>query len=372
MAFDNVEVGQQVEGTSAPIGMTSFEDVQEITEKVEAATKAEKTEANKEVAKVAEKIAEKVAKKLDKDVEDPAVTADPPVEGDVVKAKPITAYDHEGKAVELNPDLEIEVKVDGKIEKMKLSDVRNEISGKTNWDRKNNEFHKEKKGFQDQVKFVNEQVDNILKMAIEKPEAALFELARLAGKSPTEYAQMLAGTMEGAARWSEMSQAEQKAMMLEAENTGFKADMERRKKIEDSSRQEIIRNESINALANELKLEENEIQGLVQDIQKHTDIAQPNAEHIYTAWLYKNTHEAFNLIAPESLKANPSLYNETANILLSNGIRNREDIESIIKQAYGDEDSARKVGRKVASQAPKTAIATTQSKKQEIVSFDEI
>lgn len=373
MSFDNVEVGQQVDGNSAPIGITSFDEVQDVVEKVEAATKAEKTEANKEVAKVAEKVAEKVAKKLADEGKADEVKDEPQVEGEPVKAKPITAYDSEGKSVELNPDLEIEVKVDGKVEKFKLADIRNEISGKTNWDRKNNELHREKKTFQDQVKFVNEQVDNILKMSQEKPEMALFELARLAGKSPEEYAKMIAGTMEGAARWSDMSAAEQKALLLEAENNSFKHDVERRKKIEESSKQEAARSEQIMALANELKLEENEVNGFVEDIQKHTDIAQPNAEHIYTAWLFKNTMKAFDAIAPEALKANPSLFNETAGILLSNGIRNKEDIESIIRQAYGDEDSARKVGRKVTSQASKTASATTQSKQsKEVVSFDEI
>ena len=95
MSFDNVEVGQQVDGNSAPIGITSFDEVQDVVEKVEAATKAEKTEANKEVAKVAEKVAEKVAKKL-ADEEKPEVKDEPQVDekGEAIKAKPITAYDY--------------------------------------------------------------------------------------------------------------------------------------------------------------------------------------------------------------------------------------------------------------------------------------
>lgn len=377
MSFDNVEVGQQADSqASAPIGITSFDEVSEVVEKVEEAAKAEKTEANKEVAKVAEKVAEKVAKKLEEGKEGDEPKADDAKEGDqqaAPKAKPIVAYGQDGKPVELDADLEIEFKVDGKTEKLKLAEVRNQISGKVNWDRKNNEFFQTKKKFEEQVSFVNQQVDAILKLANEKPEAALFELARLAGKSPEEYAKMIAGTMEGANRWSEMTDLERKAAMVEAENVAYRNHAQRQKEEAERIKAEQQRAESINSLATELELTEDDISGLTEDIRTHAQIAQPTAEHLYTAWLFKNTSEAFQAVAPEALKVNPGLFNEAAQILLSNGIRNKADIVQIIQQAYGsEEDSARKVGRKVASQAPKTASAAAPSKGRELVSFDDV
>lgn len=372
MSFENMDVGSGSESASAPVGQISFDDVESIVEKVDAEEKAEAKADKQEVAKVAEKVAEKVAKKLEeKDATAEATDAAPQTQ-ESPKAKPIKAFEGE-KEVELNPDLEIEYKVDGKIEKMKLADVRNEISGKTNWDRKNNEFFQQKKRFEDQVKFVNEQVDGILKMAQEKPEAALFELARLAGKSPEEYAKMLSGTMEGASRWSDMSDSERRAVMAEAENVGYKAEAERRKNMEERVKAEEARAASINSLAKELELSDDDISGLASDIQTHAKIATPSAEHIYAAWVFKNTMEAFNSHAADTLKANPELFGEVSQVMLSNGIRSKQDIEQIIKQAYGEEDSARKVGKKIASQAPKTASAATGSqKKAEVVSFDDI
>jgi len=375
MSFENLDVGNAPDTASAPVGQVSFDDVETIVEKVEAQEKAEAKAEKQEVSKVAEKVAEKVAKKLDdtkpenkadESDRDAAPSQDSP------KAKPIKAYEGD-KEIDLNPDLEIEYKVDGKIEKMKLAEIRNEISGKTNWDRKNNEFFQQKKKFDDQVKYVNEQVDSILKMAQEKPEAALFELARLAGKSPEEYAKMLSGTMEGASRWSDMSESERRAVMAEAENFGYKAEAERRKNMEERARADEQRVSSINSLAKELELSDDDINGFANDIQKHAQIATPTAEHIYSAWVFKNTLEAFKQHAADSIQTNPQLFNEASQVILSNGIRNKSDIESIIKQAYGEEDSARKVGRKVASQAPKTASAATSSqKKAEVVSFDDI
>jgi predicted Fe-S protein YdhL (DUF1289 family) len=372
MSFENMDVGSGSETASAPLGQISFDDIEHVVEKVEAEEKAEAKAEKQEISKVAEKVAEKVAKKLDEKDEASIQDAAPSTSQDGQKPKPVKAYDGD-KEVDLNPDLEIEYKVDGKIEKMKLADVRNEISGKTNWDRKNNDFFQQKKRFEDQVKYVNEQVDSILKMAQEKPEAALFELARLAGKSPEEYSKMLAGTMEGATRWQDMSDAERRAVMAEAENVGHRSEIERRKNMEERAKSEEARTSSINSLAKELELSDDDISGFASDIQKHAQIANPSAEHIYTAWVFKNTMEAFNSHASDALKANPSLFGEASQVLLSNGIRNKADIEQIIKQAYGEEDSARKVGKKISSQAPKTASAATSSqKKLEVVSFDDI
>lgn len=374
MSFENVEVGVG-EAVSAPVGQVSFDEVEQVAEKIEAEAKAEKAEAKAEVAKAAEKIADKVAKKLG-DGEKPE--GEPTKEGETPAAptsqhKPLKAFDPEGKPVELNPDLELEYRVDGKVEKMKLAEVRNHISGKVNWDRKNNELFNQRKKFEEQVSFVNTQVDRIMKMAQEKPEAALFELARLAGKSPDEYAKMLAGSIEGAHRWSDMSELERKAAMTEAENFAYRQDMERRREVEAADKAEQERLNSINTLATELELTENDIQGLSEDLRQHAKIDRPTGEHLVTAWIYKNTAEAFKAIAPEALQQDPSLFDQTAQVLLSNGIRRKEEIEAVIRQAYGEEDSARKVGRKVSSQTPKTASATTsQGKSKEIVSFDDI
>lgn len=372
--FENVDVGSG-ETTSAPLGQVSFEQVEEVAEKIAADEKAEAKAEKAEVSKVAKEVAEKVAKKLD-EAEKPAdgePVADVANNATTQQHKTLKAFDPEGKAVELNPDLELEYRVDGKVEKMKLAEVRNHLSGKVNWDRKNNELFNQRKKFEEQVSFVNTQVDKIMKMAQEKPEAALFELARLAGKSPDEYAKMLAGSIEGANRWSEMSDLERKAAMTEAENFAYRQEMEQRKAAEESQRAEQERLNSINALATDLELTENDIQELTEDLRKHAQIAQPSGEHLATAWVYKNVAAAFQSIAPQALQQDPSLFDQTANVLLSNGIRGKAEIEEVIRQAYGEEDSARKVGRKVTSQTPKTASATTsQGKAKEVVSFDEI
>lgn len=368
MSFENMDVGTGAP-ESAAVGQTSFDEVSAVVEKVEADAKAEAKAEKSEVAKIASEVAKKIGATADskEPVAEPLQAAAP--------AKLVKAY-HGGKEIEIDQDAEFDVKIDGKVERMKLADIRNQVSGKVNWDRKNNELHQSKKQFEDQVKFVNSQVDNILQLAQTKPEAALFELARLAGKSPQEYAKMLSGSMEGAQRWSDMTEAEQRATLAEAENFGYKAEAERTKKAEESAKAEAIRTEKISGLAQEIGLGDDEISGLVSDIQKHAGIQTPAAEHIYTAWVFKSVQESFSELAPEALKQNPALFGETANVLLSNGIRKKEDIAHIIKQAYGDEDdsSARKVGRKIAasSQAGKQTESAASNPKKELVSFDDL
>jgi hypothetical protein len=118
-----------------------------------------------------------------------------------------------------------------------------------------------------------------------------------------------------------------------------------------------------------LGLEADELEGLVSDIQQHAGIANPEPQHVYTAWVYKSVHEALMADAPDSL----GQFQEAANVILSSNLTSKEDIRHIIREAYAD-DSTRKVGRKVAekakaSQAPQTASAARQ---RELVSFDEI
>jgi hypothetical protein len=368
MSFENMDVGTGAP-ESAAVGQTSFDEVSAVVEKVEAEAKAEAKAEKSEVAKIASEVAKKIGATTDgkESVVEPVQAAAP--------AKLVKAY-HGGKEIEIDQDAEFDVKIDGKVERMKLADIRNQVSGKVNWDRKNNELHQSKKQFEDQVKFVNSQVDNILQLAQTKPEAALFELARLAGKSPQEYAKMLSGSMEGAQRWSDMTEAEQRATLAEAENFGYKAEAERVKKADESAKAEATRTEKINGMAQEIGLDDDEIKGLVSDIQRLTDVKVPDAGHIYTAWVFKTVQESFEAMAPEALKANPNLFGETANVLLSNGIRNKADVEHIIKQAYGEDDSsARKVGRKIAaasSQAGKQTESAASNPKKELVSFDDV
>jgi hypothetical protein len=365
MSFDNLDVGA---GTpeSAAVGQTSFDEVSAVVENIEATQKAEAKAEKQEISKIASEVAKKVSDVKD---QEPVVAA--PV---AAVAKTVKAY-HGGKEIEIDQDAEFDVKIDGKVERMKLADIRNQVSGKVNWDRKNNELHQSRKKFDDQVKFVNTQVDNILQLAQTKPEAALFELARLAGKTPDEYAKMLHGSIDGASRWSEMTETERRVVMAEAENFGYKAEAERTKKADETAKAEVSRVEKINGLAQEIGLDDDEMGVLVSDVQKYAGIEVPAAEHIYTAWVFKSVQESFAESAPEALKGNPGLFNETAQLLLSNGIRSKADIAHIVKQAYGEDDSsARKVGRKIAasSQADKHTASAASSPKKELVSFDDV
>lgn len=363
MSFENLEVGNGIT-ESAAVGQTSFDDISAVVEKVEAEEKAEAKAEKQEISKIAAEVAKKVG-----DVKTP----EPVAEVAAPAAKMLKAY-HGDKEIEIDQDAEIEVKIDGKVERMKLADIKNQVSGKVNWDRKNNELFMSRKKFDEQIKFVNSQVDNILQLAQTKPEAALFELARLAGKTPDEYAKMLSGSIDGASRWSEMTETERRVVMAEAENFGYKAEAERVKKADENAKAEIQRTEKISGLAQEIGLDDEEMGVLVSDIQKYAGVEVPAAEHIYTAWVFKSVQESFAESAPEALKENPGLFDETAKLLMSNGIKSKADIAHIVKQAYGEDDSsARKVGRKIASsQADKQTASAASSPKKELVSFDDV
>jgi hypothetical protein len=364
--FENSEVGAQVD--TAPTGQVSFDEIEQVVEKVEAEAKEEKAAAKEQVKETAKAVVEKLQAKDGEDgaKDGPSTPSQDSARGALNKA--IRGYKGE-QTIELDPDTEIEYKVDGKVERVKLADLRNNYSGKVNWDRKNNEFHAEKTKFESQLKTINERVDNLLKLSQEKPEAALIELAALAGKSPEEYAKMFAGSIEAAQKWQDMSDVEKRATMAELENQAYRDQKKREEERLERERQEADRRSKMDNVTKVLGLEADELEGLVSDIQQHAGIANPEPQHVYTAWVYKSVHEALMADAPDSL----GQFQEAANVILSSNLTSKEDIRHIIREAYAD-DSTRKVGRKVAekakaSQAPQTASAARQ---RELVSFDEI
>jgi len=367
--FENIEIGSTPD--TAPTGQVSFDEVEQVIEKVEAEEKAE-AKSEKATAKAIEKAVEKL-KDNTKDGEagdTDVATKQVEFKGQLNKA--IKGFKGE-EILELDPETEIEYKVDGKVERVKLADLRNNYSGKVNWDRKNNEFHQEKQKFEGQVKTINDRVDRLLKLSQDRPEAALLELAQIAGKSPEEYAKLFASNIEAAQRWQEMSDVEKRAMMAELENQGYKEQKKQEQEDAEIRRRASERQSKITEVAKVLGLESEEVDVLVEDIRRHAGIEEPQSEHIYTAWVFKNVQEAFGEEAPDALSQDPGVYAEASKVILASNLTSKEDIRHIIREAYAD-DSTRKVGRKVAdkakaSQAPQTASA---ARHRELVSFDEI
>lgn len=370
--FENVDVGAAVD--TAPTGQVSFDEIEQVVEKVEAEkaeAKAEVKEQAKETAKAVEKVVEKLKAK-DGEEEGSKDGSSPSSDARGALNKAIKGYKGE-QTIELDPDTEIEYKVDGKVERVKLADLRNNYSGKVNWDRKNNEFHAEKSKFENQVKTINERVDNLLRLSQEKPEAALIELAAIAGKSPEEYAKMFSANIEAAQRWQDMSEMEKRATMAELENQAYRDQKKRESERIESDRRAAERAEKIAGVAKVLGLATEETDGLVDDIRRHAGIENPEPQHIYTAWVLRNVQEAFSSEAPEAIAENPELFQETANVILSSNLTTKEDIRHIIREAYAD-DSTRKVGKKVADKVAKSTTPQTASaaRQRELVSFDDI
>jgi len=111
-------------------------------------------------------------------------------------AKPRTFKFKNGEEnVAISSNAVVGVKVAGRDEEVKLEDLVNEYSGKTNWTRKYQELDKDKMMFHEERNGLNDRIETLFKKSSENPELAWDYLCELSGKDPVEVKEGLIRSM---------------------------------------------------------------------------------------------------------------------------------------------------------------------------------
>lgn len=134
---------------------------------------------------------------------------------------------------EIPEDANIKVKIDGEEMDVSLSDLRNNYSGKTAWDKKFTELDKERQEYNNDKQMVEKYIGEFREIAQNgTPQQALEHFAKIAGQNPLEFRQAMRETFfQEFTERQNMSEAEIKALNLSEEN-----DYLRRQQESESSR----------------------------------------------------------------------------------------------------------------------------------------
>jgi hypothetical protein len=113
------------------------------------------------------------------------VAAEEAVKQEIKKALKIKSGDTE---LDLAEDALVPVKVDGKVTQVPLKDLLSEFSGKTDWTRKYQDLHNEKKSFYDERDTITNRVNEFYRLSVEEknPRLAIDLLAEAMGADPQE------------------------------------------------------------------------------------------------------------------------------------------------------------------------------------------
>jgi len=206
----------------------SFDAVDAITDADIAAAKSQ-TAKQKQESEEAEKAA--IPSEPDKKLEkvNTEEGKDKPADEKPADLPKLLRIDNQGKSVEISEEAFIEVPVDGKTEKVTLSDLKGNFAGKVAWDKRFNELNidkqahkKDKDDWEGQKSYVNEKVNEILAMAETDPVMAFFELCRMNNTNPDEQVKAWQKFADGAGEWNDLSPEEQQAKLAIKERDFYK------------------------------------------------------------------------------------------------------------------------------------------------------
>jgi hypothetical protein len=373
---DNSKSFSEIEG--ATVDKTPTELLKEAKKEVKAANAPEKTTKRAEVKSEDTDSSTQAAttkNASEKQPQDAASELNEDLEAEMIKS--LKAFRGE-QEFEIPEDANIKVKIDGEEIDVSLSDLRNNYSGKTAWDKKFTELDKERQEYTNDKKVVEKYINEFREIAQNgTPQQALEHFAKIAGQNPLDFRQAMRETFfkEFQERQG-MSEAEVKALNLSEENEYL-----RRQQESESSR--LAESQTLREAENKILnfqethgLTDEQLVSLYDSVQENlggdqSDDAVLNAlankvvdqqAMEGAAYLLKSVDESFateeNALAiKEMMMNNPDL--------------SESDFKEIIQEAFGVKEQ--KISKKAQAAVKKdTKESKPKQAKETYASFDEL
>ena len=350
--------------------MVDFSQLEAAIEAKAAEVKVDKMAAKKEISEIAAKVAEKVAEKDDAGTRKSDKPMTPPKSADKPSVKAYEFISADGTKVSVPADYKVVKKVDGKEVEATLADLADEFAGKTAWDKRFNEFSKQKKDFEGQFEFITGKVDKILSKAQTEPMAAFYEICQLAGKTPQDVVKAMSKVGAESAKWLTLSEPEQKAFMLEMENNLYKASEADKRAAADREAKERESAAKVEAVKSQFGLSDDDWSSGSELASKMWPGAEVGPEHIVQAHRVQTVANVFEKSYPEGLQ-NQEAFDEIFKVAMTHPELDANDLEDIVKETFASA-SAKRLGRKITSQTPQKTESAKEKRESESWSFDQI
>lgn len=288
------------------------------------------------------------------------------------------------KEIELDDDVLIPVKINGKEEMVSAAELKANYSGKTNWSKQFQDLSVEKKANQEVLTKL-EKTNERLKSAFEEkdPQVRLFKMAEISGVPPTEFrSRFLEDNVEMLEKYYAMSDDERKADALAFENRYLKHQNDTRLQGEQKSQAEKQLQEKTSQLLASHKMAPEEYESqkeVLNDLVKKGKLPQEftSPEKIIETKIKDNLW----IKAAEAAQASNINISDTEMIDLIDKAHSfglsADDMPEIISDLYGKGKSKRVVEEKVQqAQEFKTGKTPNDNKKpqasSDVWSFDQL
>lgn len=280
---------------------------------------------------------------------------------------------------ELAPEAEVEVTVDGKIEKVSIQELRNQFSGKVQYDKKFSELAKDKRAFENERKGLYSSVDEIKsKFAAKDSKGAIAALAETLGADPIE----VWGTLENfviseLAKFDGLSESEIRAKRAEEENNWRKSRESERAKRDQTQKESAQHEEALKKTLESHSLTEDEFFDAYDDL-KATGKLPADKIDADAVIGYKLGMAARESIESQISEMGIELDNAAIGELIEIQVVNKftaDDMKDIIAQVHGSKKKPKgsALARKVQTGSRhSTATGTPAKTKTEPLFFDDL
>lgn len=389
-AAESAEVNVDVSTTEQTDGnIHSFDDLESMTETksdsdaLKEAVK-EVREAKESNQKVAAEIKEssnasKEAKAEDQDLQQ-EMSDD--VEQELVEEIKKLHAKFNDEELEIPEQAVIKVKVDGEELEVPISELRNNYSGKTSWERKFNDLAEDKKLFNEDKQTIERYVMEFGELARKGDKiGAMQYLASLSGMDPLSFRKELRDQVLSEYKaMLEMDEHQRKAFELEEENK-FLRESKESDSLRSQREQEYLQaQQMVQQYQEALKIDNAQWESAQQELIEMGNSAeeitpQTIGEYIYATQTYENASSVLNEVS-EDLAANEEIVEEMFNIIAQNPSFTREDLIEIVQDTFGEPTKAKSSSRKAAASAKKPSKeeerSSGRSKIDEFYSFDQL
>jgi hypothetical protein len=191
----------------------------------------------------------------------------------------------------------------------------------------------------------------------------------LAGKAPEDVVKAMGKVSSESAKWLNLSEAEQKAFMLEMENNLYKQSDADKRAAKDREAKERESEAKAKAVMEQYGLTDDEWTSGAELASKMWAGQPIGPEHIVQANRVQTVANVFEKAYPEGLQ-DQQVFDEIFRVSMTHPELDASDLEDIVTETFASA-SAKRLGRKVTSQTPQKT-ESAKEKRAEAWSFDQV
>lgn len=385
----NVEVGEESNSESKVGEITSFDQLDRITDEQIRETKTQKRRVQEEKAETKAEADEGSESELGSEVEaekaQPSTEADaeivPSMGIDPEKLKPIQ-LSHGEQTYEILPTANVPMKVDGEKTAVPLQELMSNYAGKQAWDKRFNELNKERQEFKveqrkskQELDFVNEKINKFYDLSQSDPIAAFDFLCELTGKDPIEFQKNFREDVSKKyEEYYNMDEIERREFDL-SERERY---LERKRQAEtdkaEQDQQSQAEQAKIQSALESYGIDEGSYFDIVDDLRKAYPDTPIEVNHVIRYERALLAQRVLKDVRPEK-SDDAQILGELAAVLVQNPEFKEDDLKGILSEVWKDEPSqtTRDLSKKVLkTQSQAKSNAKAKSSNVEPWSFDQV